>query len=53
MALTIQELANDPLILEVSKIDDALFPLLSKLERAVILASREVMAEYGTSPGSH
>ncbi len=45
---TIRELAKSPNILAASKIDDSMFPLLTDLECAVVLASRKIVAEFNT-----
>jgi len=48
--LTKQELVTNPTTIAVSKIDDAIFPLLTDFERGAIIAFRELIAECNVPP---
>ncbi|CAG0962429.1 hypothetical protein METP3_00918 [Methanosarcinales archaeon] len=43
--MTEKELANDPDIITLSKVNDSMLPLLSPLVRKAVLISRRLIAE--------
>ena len=46
--MTEQELANDPDIIKLSKVNDTMLPLLSPMVRKAVLISRRLIAENPT-----